>query len=142
MKVLFVCHANVCRSFMAQELLKHFCPHVQTFSRGLYVDPALEVPDTVRQFLIRQQILPAPHTPTQLAVADMQEAEVVLFMEQQHLEQVTDAFAQYTDKCYLLLEFAYGKQKDVIDPIGLTGRAFDKQATILLDAVRACAQKL
>ena len=142
MKVLFVCHANVCRSFMAQELLKHFLPQVETLSRGLYVDPSLEVPQKVKDFLLRAGITPAVHTPAQLSAADMQTADLVLFMEQNQLEEVIDRFSEYTDKCYLLLDFAFEREQDIADPILLTGRAFEKQAQVLRQAVEACAQYL
>lgn len=142
MKVLFVCHANVCRSFMAQELLKSFCPQLTVFSRGLYVDPAVSVPETVQRFLIDHKVAVSSYVPVQLSQVDLEQADLVLFMEKQHLEHVIDRFAQYTDKCYLLLDFAYGQEKDVADPIGLKGHAFNRQADILYQAVRACGEKL
>ena len=142
MKVLFVCHANVCRSFMAQELLKHFRPAVQAFSRGLYADPDYVIPPKVFAFLQTYQIAPAPHVPTQLAGADLAAADYIFFMEQQHLDSVLDRFAQYTDKCYLLGEFVTGESVDLPDPIGLRGRAFDRQADVLARWVHTCAGRL
>lgn len=127
---------------MAQELFKSLCPRIDVFSRGLYVDASIRVPNTVRDFLSREGIAAVQHVPVQLSETDMQQADLVLFMENKHLEQVVDRFAQYTDKCYLLLDFAYGKEQEIADPIGLRGWAFDKQADLLRRAVAACAQKL
>ena len=127
---------------MAQELLRQLCPKTEAFSRGLYVDPEYTVPAKVQYFLTRQGLTPAPHTPTQLAAPDMANADLVLLMEQSQLEQVLDTFAEYTDKCYLLLDYAYGREADLADPIGLEGRAFEKQAALLKRAVQACAQRL
>ena len=142
MKVLFICHANVCRSFMAQELLKQLRPELDVFSRGLYADPDFTVPEKVRLFLAGQKIDVLPHTPTQLCATDMAEADLVLLMEQTQLAHVLDAFAQHTDKCYLLLDYAYGQEKDLPDPIGLTGKSFVKQAQVLRDAVCACDKRI
>lgn len=127
---------------MAQELLKHLRPDLKVLSRGLYADPAHTVPGTVQHFLAKQGIKPPPHTSTQLSATDMENTDLVLLMEKQHLEHVLDAFAQHTDKCYLLLDFAYGQEEDFPDPVSLTGTAFDKQAQRLLQAVRACAERM
>ena len=142
MKVLFICHANICRSFMAQELLKKWRPDLEVFSRGLYADPGYSVPETVYSFLADYQIPRFPHTSTQLSATDMETADLVLLMEQQQIDQVLDAFAQHTDKCYLLLDYAYGEEKDLADPIALTGKAFRTQAGLLHDAVEICAKKI
>lgn len=142
MKVLFICHANICRSFMAQELLKKLRPDLEVFSRGLYADPGYFIPETVRQFLAEHRISLPPHTSTQLSAADMETADLVLLMEQQQVDQVLDAFAQHTDKCYLLLDYAHEEEKDLADPISLTGKAFRKQAELLYRAIEICAQKI
>ena len=142
MKVLFICHANVCRSYMAQEFLRQLRPELTVFSRGLYADPAYHIPHKVLEFLKSQQISPITHTPTQLSAADMIEADYVFFMEQAHLDTILDRYAQYTDKCYLLAEFAEGINKDIPDPIGLEGRNFIKAAADLQRIVTKCSNCL
>lgn len=142
MKVLFICYANVCRSFMAQELLKKAVPEADVFSRGLYADPSYAVPPKVLAFLAEQGITPAPHTPTPLQAQDLQTADLILLMQQRHLDQLADRYAQHSDKMYLLNDFAFGQEKDVADPISLSGKAFKKSAAQLAHAVQAVAQKL
>lgn len=142
MKVLFICHANVCRSFMAQELLKTFLPDVTVFSRGLYADPACPVPGKVTAFLTKQGLSFAPHIPTPLSAQDLENADLILLMEQRHLEYLSDRYAQYSDKMWLLNDFAFGRETDVPDPISLSGRDFTKSARQLLQTVKAAADKL
>ena len=142
MKILFICHANLCRSFMAQELLKKALPEAEVFSRGLYVDPSWKVPNKVLAFLAKHHITPAPHKPIQLTADDLKKADIVFCMEKQHLEKLADQFAQYTDKLWLLADYAFGREETLEDPIALQGTAFEKQANYLLEAVTAAAQKL
>ena len=142
MKILFICHANVCRSFMAQEILKKLLPAAKIFSRGLYVDPDLTVPEKVLHFLAANKISPAPHRPTQLTEPDLQEADFIFCMEPGHLDFLADRYAQYSDKMWLLNDFAFEQESAVEDPIGLKGSAFEKQAKRLQKAVIACAEKL
>ncbi len=142
MKILFICHANLCRSFMAQEILKKCLPQFVVFSRGMYVDPTLPVPQKITDFLTRIGLPPAQHQPTQLVEEDLQQADFVFCMETLHHARLLDRFAQYTDKIWLLNEFAWNKKTSIEDPIGLTGRAFDKQARELVKTVEATALRL
>ncbi len=142
MKVLFVCHANICRSFMAQQLMRQELPQAQVFSRGLYADSSLSVPEKIRLFLEKNGAEASVHTPLLLTKEDVKEADIVFFMEKQHLDMQADRWAEYSDKMWLLWDFAFGEEKDVPDPIGLSGRAFEKNALLLARAVHAAAQKL
>ena len=142
MKILFICHANICRSFMAQELTKKYLPGAEAFSRGLYVDPGLQVPEKITRFLAGCGISPKPHTPTQLTQTDLEQADLIFCMEPQHQEKLLDRYAQYTDKIWLLYAFAFGKPKAIDDPIGLTGRAFEKQAQELHKTVVKALERI
>ena len=142
MKILFICHANVCRSFMAQRWLEKQLPQAEVFSRGLYADPSFPVPEKIWRFLQEQGLSIAPHTPHTLAKEDLEQADLILLMEKRHLEHLSDRYAQYSDKMWLLRDFAFGEEEDVPDPIGLSGRAFEKNARLLLHAVSAAADKL
>lgn len=142
MKILFICHANVCRSFMAQEILKKLVPQAEVFSRGLYADPQLHIPGKVKAFLAKQQIIPNTHLSTQLTESDLAKADFVFCMEPQQLDFLSDRYAQYADKMWLVNEFAFGKETAIEDPISLSGRAFEKQAKLLQKAIEALAKKL
>ncbi len=142
MKILFICHANLCRSFLAQEFLKQLLPSATVFSRGLYVDPQLTVPKKIKDFLSLHHISFVSHTPTQLTAEDLQNADFVFCMEPEHLCSLQDRYAQYTDKLWLLNDFAFGKKTPLEDPISLSGRAFIKQAQELKKAVESCAKRL
>lgn len=142
MKILFICHANLCRSFMAQELLKKQMPKAEVFSRGLYAHPSATVPAKVLRFLSNHGITPSTHHPTQLAPSDLETADLILCMQIDHLEKLCDRFSQHIDKMWLLSEYAFGKEQSIEDPIDLEGKAFDKQATQLVQAVCAAAKRL
>ncbi len=142
MKILFICHANLCRSFMAQEILKKLLPGVEVFSRGLYVNPSWTVPNKVLAFLAKHQITPAPHKPIQLTPDDLDKADFIFCMEEADLAKLTDRFAQHTDKLWLLADYAFGEEKTIEDPIALQGAAFEKQADYIYNAVDAAAKRL
>lgn len=142
MKILFVCYANVCRSFMAQELCKKFLPQAEVFSRGVYADPSVRVPEKVWLFLQKNGVEKSAHGAAPLRKEDLEKADFIFFMEQRHLDAWADRYAQYGDKMWLLNDFAYNQETDVPDPISLSARAFDNSARRLLQTVKAAAEKL
>lgn len=142
MKILCICHANICRSFMAQEFLKQLLPGETVFSRGLYADPSYEVPPKVKKSLAQHQIPFTTHTSTPLTAADLQQADLIFCMETAHTDLLLDKYAQYTDKIWLLMDFAFDTPQDLPDPICLEGRAFAKQAEELYKACRAAAVRI
>ena len=142
MKILCICHANICRSFMAQEFLKRLLPQSEVFSRGIYADPTYSVPLKVIQALNSHQIIFTQHTSTPLTALDLQNADLIFCMEQAHEELLLDRYPQYTHKIWLLTEFAYNKPKDIEDPISLEGRAFEKAADTLYEACQQAAQRI
>ena len=142
MKILFICHANMCRSVMAEYLLKKYLPSAEVFSRGIYAETEQTVPQSVVLFLAEQGIDWAGYKPRQLGEQDLAAADWVFCMEPGQVEKLTDRYAQYTDKIWLLNEFALDKETAVEDPVNLKGRAFTKVAKRLQEAVWACAKRL
>lgn len=142
MRILFVCHANLCRSVLAQALLQKYLPQAEVFSCGLYTNPQERCPDKVKTYLARHSIdLPSPR-PVQLMEQDLQKADWIFCMEPQQVEQLTDLYAPYTDKIWLLNEFVYGKETPVPDPSALGQKAFFKQADQLNQTIVLCAKRL
>ncbi len=142
MKILCICHANICRSFMAQEFLRRLLPEHEVFSRGLYADASYEVPEKVKKALATKDIVFNGHTSTQLTAQDLAQADLIFCMEQAHAERLLDRYAQYTDKIWLLTDFAFDKPQELTDPIGLEGRGFEKQVRLLYEACQAAAQRI
>jgi len=142
MKILFICHANMCRSVMAEHLLRKYLPQAEVSSRGLYAETEQSVPESVIAFLQEQGISCVDYRPRQLNLQDLETADWIFCMEPEQVEKLMDRYAQFTDKIWLLNEFAFDKETPVEDPVNLTGRAFIKVAKRLQEAVEACARRL
>ena len=142
MKLLCICHANICRSFMAQEFLKRLLPRTEVFSRGLYANPAYVVPQKVITALTKHDIPFTQHVSTQLTGADLEKADLIFCMEQAHEELLLDRYSQYTDKIWLLADFAYNRRENIEDPISFEGRTFEKVADKLYQTCQAAAKRI
>lgn len=147
MKICFICTANVCRSYLAQELLKDFCAknnlkNVQVISRGIMAQPYFTVPQKIKDFLSSQGVIASPHTPQLVGKEDIEESDLVITMTQAQSEALQDRYAQYTDKIKLFLDYTLGTSADMPDPIAQTGRGFERIAMLIKHGVAALGQKL
>lgn len=127
---------------MAQEFFKSLLPGVEVSSRGLYADPAYAVPTKVKDALAKHNIPFRNHTSTQLTVADLQSADLIFCMERAHEERLLDRYPQFTDKIWLLADFALDKTEDMLDPISFEGRSFAKLAQRLYELCQAAAKRI
>ena len=127
---------------MAQEFFKRLLPKTDVFSRGLYANPFYAVPQKVISALAKHDIPFHGHTSTRLTANDLQAANLIFCMEQAHEELLLDRYAQYTDKIWLLTDFAYDKRKDIEDPISLEGHTFEKVADKLYQTCQAAAKRI
>lgn len=141
MKILFICFANVCRSYAAEKIMQKLRPDDECFSRGIYANPDYAVPQKMKDFLAEMGIR-ENHIPQPLEKKDMEAADYIFLMENEHYELLAERWSQFLNKMYLLAEFAEDKDKEIEDPIGLHGRAFVKNMERLKKLVGIAASKL
>ena len=133
MKICFICHANICRSFISQELFKSLLKKdnrfdIDVISRGTYVLPYISVPEKIKNFLSKNNIEYNQHTPTQYSKQDLDSCDFIFVMTQEQYDEITDKYAEFSDKIYLLQEFVTNKTRDIDDPISLEGKKFEYAA--------------
>lgn len=130
--VLIVCTANICRSPMAEALLKHQVSkrpdadqwHVA--SAGTWALEGLE-PAIFSQQVMRTRGLDITHHQSQPVSRELlRNFDLILTMDNQQQEGLRLGFAEFRDKIYLLSEMV-GSREDISDPIG--GELADYEAT-------------
>ncbi|MDD5102478.1 MAG: hypothetical protein PHH62_05800, partial [Endomicrobiaceae bacterium] len=105
MKICFICHANICRSFMAQEILKKIINDnnrndITVISRGTYVLSQFSVPQKIKDFLKKNYIEITEHIPTQYSKEDLASSDFIFVMTKDQLKLLNDNYAQFSDKTY------------------------------------------
>lgn len=128
MKVTFVCHGNICRSPMAQFILKSLEPKIETDSKATHTDElGSDMYYSAKVKLTKEGIPFAKHTATLLNASDYDNSDYFLVMD---TENFTNAVIRLNgdpkNKVFRLLEFA-GENRDVADPwyTGNFDRAYD-----------------
>ncbi|MFC2023641.1 low molecular weight protein arginine phosphatase [Chloroflexota bacterium] len=131
--ILCVCTGNVCRSPMAEGILRQRLANQglggqhRVFSAGVWALDGRPASENARQVMKEKGIDISDHIAHSIAASDVSDADLILVMSREHQDMIVNTWSQYRWKVYRLSEMT-GKRKDVRDPYGGT-----------LDEYRACA---
>ena len=127
MKILFVCHGNICRSTMAQSVMQNLSENaglagrLSIDSRATHEDEIGEPPyyETVR--VLKQNGVPVtPHKATLITQKDFDSSDLILIMDDENLRTLKRKFgaeAKFDEKVKFLLEFSeISSSKIIADP--------------------------
>ena len=145
MNILFVCTANICRSVMAEGILRKLASDskgrqvVHVASAG--VDALQESePDRYTTEICRNQGIDiGSHKARQLTKNVLEDADLVLCMEQMHKQRITGAFPGFAENVFLLKEYLHPgllDEAEIKDPIGKPKEQFEKCFTEIEEEVR------
>ena len=122
-KILFICHGNICRSTMAQSVMQHLVD-CRGLSSDFRIDSAAtsreEIgnpvhPGTVRK-LKKEHIPVIPHRAVQMKPSDYDEYDYLIGMDSANIRNMKRIVGgDSAGKIFLLLDFAQG-QGDIADP--------------------------
>ena len=122
-KILFVCHGNICRSPMAQSVLAHLVRQAGREAEFVIDSMATSTEEignpphhgTVRK--LRQMGIPlVPHKATQITWADYSRFDYIIAMDDWNIRNLNRMLkGDPEQKVYKLLSFA-GSQGDIADP--------------------------
>lgn len=147
MKICFICHANICRSFLAQEFFKKIISDsritgTEVISRGVFAFEDCQMPQKNIDFLKKHGIEYEKHTAKLISREDILTSDLVFVMTSKQLETLIDKYPEFSDKIHLFLEFAQNENKDMQDPINENGRKFEEIGAKIKTAVINIAKKL
>ena len=133
--ILFVCTANICRSPMAAALLRQriadlgLSDHVTVASAGVWAREGVASSAEAIVVLNQRGIALDGHRSRPVSVTLLQEASIILVMEEAHRRSLFYLAPQFLGKVFLLTEMS-GGDEDVEDPYG--GEIEDYTVTVKL----------
>ena len=138
--VLLVCTANICRSPVAEALLRHHLDRagmrdVVVFSGGFLADgwPAAEFSRAVLDE--RYGLDLSNHRSRRLGASDVHRSDLVLCMESRHVVGL-DSWAPEAQPPRLRLAELVGEARDVTDPHGGPRHGYEAMVTDVDDLLR------
>lgn len=121
-RILFVCTGNICRSAMAEHLLRHWSVErglgLEVGSCGTAAECWYEMPSHARALLADEGVPPFEHRPRLLTREPLRWADLVLVMTRGHRRHVVELYPEFAARTRLLREHAGEGELDVDDPMG------------------------
>ena len=139
--IVFVCTGNICRSAMAEHLLRHWAKtrglDLETSSCGTAAESWYEVPEPARRLLAAEGGPPFEHQPRLATRATLQRGDLLLAMTQAHYDFIVERFPEFASRTRLFREQAGFGEQDVDDPMGRPDEAFERCLAVLKESLEA-----
>ena len=145
MNILFVCTANISRSFLAQHLLEHELRsheiyNVSVSSAGINATPDANPDPKMVDHLLRKGIRSEEYKARQITKEDVDWAHRILVMEKRHADILEEMWPEAKAKVDFLGRFASGGliDDDIIDPFGKSSyhyRVTEAQISLGIEAL-------
>ncbi|WP_017527328.1 low molecular weight phosphotyrosine protein phosphatase [Pseudomonas fluorescens] len=141
-RVLIVCVGNICRSPMAEHLLREALTRsdIEVSSAGLSALVGEPIESTALAVLAAHGHTPNVHQATQLAPQAITEADLILVMEQKHIRGVLGMAPEARGKVLMLGKWQ--SDREIRDPYRQGKPAFVHTYALIEEAVNAWALRL
>jgi protein-tyrosine phosphatase len=138
--ILVVCVGNICRSPSGEYLLKSLLPNKNIASAGVGALVGKPADKLACQVAEENGISLVGHQGRQLTSALCREFDLILVMEQGHINAVTNIAPEARGKTMLFSQWL--QKQDIPDPHRQSKEAFDHAYNLIEASAQAWAQKL
>ncbi|MCE9664979.1 low molecular weight phosphotyrosine protein phosphatase [Halomonas sp. M5N1S17] len=142
-RILLVCIGNICRSPVAEAMLRTRLPEREFSSAGLGALVGRGADPTARALAETEGFDVSQHQARQLTPAILQGADLILVMSDGQRRAVADIEPAAMGKTMLLGRWLDGgKGREIPDPYGKSREAFEHAHQLIKDATEAWTAKL
>lgn len=138
--ILVVCVGNICRSPTGERLLQKKLPGLNITSAGIRALVGKDADFQAIKTALKHGTVVAGHTARQLTAGMCEKADLILVMEQNHIDQVADILPTARSKTMLFGQWL--QQKNIPDPFQQSDEMFETVYQQLDTAAAQWADKL
>jgi len=140
--ILTVCVGNICRSPVAEALLKSRLPGRKVWSAGLHAVIGHGVEPTTREIAEQHGLDVSAHRAQQVAAWMLSHADLVLVMEASHQQELQKLYPLARGKIRRLGEFGPQGAYDIADPYRQPRAAFEAAHAAIASGVDEWARRI
>lgn len=148
--IMFICTGNICRSAMAEGLLKKMLKdkgitNVEVCSAGIYAETGSYASDEAIEVMKDYDVDLIPHRATNIRESNIKNMDLILCATMSHKMNIKVAYPELASKIYTIKEYAYGEDtldKDISDPWGYSEVVYRKCAKEIEDALNKIVEKI
>src|SRR5690606_6314710 len=140
-KILVVCHGNICRSPLAEAMLKAALPHCRVESAGLHALVGHPADASTQEVATPDGLMLQDHKGRQLNSEMLNDADLILVMSQKQRTAIGEKLPAALGKTMMLGHWL-PKQQEIPDPHGKSREVFQLVHEQIRQATAAWAQKL
>jgi protein-tyrosine phosphatase len=145
MNMLFICTANISRSFLAEMLLRHEIDQknikdIFVSSAGMNAAPGYPPDSKMIEYLLNQNKRVVDHASRQVRQEDVDGADCIFVMEKKQADEIIRRWPQAAEKVELLGSYvsANSAADDIMDPYGRSSyhyRLAQSQISLAIDKI-------
>lgn len=137
--ILVLCIGNICRSPMAQGLLQQALPGKQVSSAGIGAKIGHPADPFAQQLMQEQGINIAAHRAQNISARLVNEAQLILVMDQEQKQHVERSYVAAKGKVFLLCD---ASKTDIPDPYQKNIDSFRKAYALIAEGVNDWVSRL
>jgi len=138
--IMIVCIGNICRSPIAEILLKHQQPQLNVFSSGLGALVGKPADPKSIELMAAREIDLTKHCAQQINSVLVSASDLILTMEQKHVDAIQSKFPEARGKVHLIGKWS--DNQEIPDPYKKDKEAFASAAALIESGIDAWQQKL
>ncbi len=134
-KILLVCYGNICRSPLAEQIVRKLMPDMTVTSAGFHRKTGRKSPTNVLEAARQLGVDLTSHSSKLIDTKMVSEAQLILVMDSENLAAMERCFPDAMERCLPLGIFQLVPQLDIEDPYGKSANDTTRVAALIMEAV-------